>query len=98
MRRLMIMTAVAACAGSAIWSGAASAQGVELYVGPPAAYGYYNNDDYYHLGYSYGPRVYGYYNDGPSGRGYYRDPDNYRSGSKRWWQQMDRNGRGGHQN
>lgn len=97
MRRTMIMTAVAAVAGAAAFTSAATAQGVELYVGPSAAYGYYYDDDYYHRGYSYGPRVYGYYNDGYSGRGYYRDPDNYRTGSSRWWQQMDRQGRGGHQ-
>ncbi len=45
--------------------------------------------------YRSGPRVYGYYYDDTPR--HLRQPEDYRTGSKRWWKQMDRQGRGGHQ-
>jgi hypothetical protein len=84
MRRLIILAAAAAGLGMA---GNASAQSIELYVGPPAAYGpsYYSEDDDGSLtrrGYRSGRRVYGYVAtpgeaelerpSGPGGCGTYR--------------------------
>jgi hypothetical protein len=57
MRRLIILTAAAASLGMA---GSASAQSVELYVGPPAAYETYDDDSRTYREYRAGPRVYGY--------------------------------------
>ncbi len=93
MRR-SIVTVLAAGVSMAAWCGGASAQGVgvDLYVGP--GYGTYN--DYRdHRDYRSGPRVYGYYYDDTPR--HLRQPEDYRTGSKRWWKQMDRQGRGGHQ-
>ena len=91
MRR-SIVTLLAAGVSMAAWSGAASAQGVEVYVGP--SYGSYYDAPAYR-DYRYGPRVYGYYYDDTPR--HLRQPEDYRTGSKRWWKQMDRQGRGGHQ-
>jgi hypothetical protein len=89
-----MIIALAAGVSMAAWCGSATAQGVELYVGPSydPYYGYsaYGYGDYY-----YGPRVYGYRYE-PDER-HLRPPENYRPGSTRWWRQMDRFGRGGHQ-
>lgn len=95
MRR-SIVTVLAAGMSMAAWCGGASAQGVgvDLYVGPPAAYdSYYDYPSYPE--YRSGPRVYGYYYD--RSERHLRQPEDYRTGSKRWWKQMDRSGRGGHQ-
>ena len=92
MRRSMITAVVAAGASLAVWSGSASAQGVEVYVGPGPVYDDYGYRGY--RGYGYGPRAYGYRSY--DGGGYYRRPESYRYGSKGWWRQMDRNNRGGH--
>ena len=91
MRRSMIVTAIAASVSMTAWGGSASAQSVELYVGPPSYGPYYRA----YRSYGYGPRVYGYYY-GPSER-HLRRPNDYRTGSRGWWRQMDRSGRGGHQ-
>ena len=93
MRR-SIVTILAAGVSMAAWSGVASAQGVgvDLYVGP--SYGSYYDAPAYR-DYRYGPRVYGYYYDDTPR--HLRQPEDYRTGSKRWWKQMDRQGRGGHQ-
>lgn len=95
MHRSILLTALAAGLSMGATFTGASAQSVELYVGPPAAY-----DSYYDYGayptYGYGPRVYGYYY-GANDR-HLRQPEDYRTGSKRWWKQMDRTGRGGQQN
>ncbi len=93
MRRSLILTALTASVSMAAWCGTASAQGVEVYVGPSAAYDDYDYRSY--RDYSYGPRVYGYYYD--RDQRHLRQPEDYRTGSKRWWKQMDRQGRGGHQ-
>lgn len=80
---------------TAAWTGSASAQGVgvDLYVGPTYDRYYYDAPAY--SDYRYGPRVYGYYYE--NGERHLRQPEEYRTGSKRWWKQMDRTGRGGHQ-
>jgi hypothetical protein len=94
MRRAIIVTVTAAISGMAGWSASASAQSVEIYVGPPAAYDtYYDYRPY--RSYYYAPPAYGY--------SYRRDrhldpPEYYRPGSRRWWRQMDRTGRGGGHN
>jgi len=93
MRRSLILAAMAASAGMAVWCGSASAQGVgvEFYAGPPAAYDRY--DDYpAYREYRYRPRGYGYYSERDL-----RKPEHYRPGSNRWWKEMDRDGRGGQQ-
>lgn len=96
MRPSIIATILAAGLSMAAWAGSASAQGVgvDLYVGPPATYDPYY-DDYRGYGYSYGPRVYGYY--GERNERHLRQPEEYRTGSRRWWKQMERAGRSGHQ-
>jgi hypothetical protein len=92
MRRSIIATMLAAGASLAASGGSASAQvGVEVYVGPPAYGAYYDYPPY--RGYAYGPSVYGYYSE-PR---HLRRPEDLRTGSRRWWRQMDRHGRGGHQ-
>jgi hypothetical protein len=95
MRRSIIVTGLAASVSMAAWCGSASAQGVgvDLYVGPSAYDGYY--DDRSYSEYRYGPRVYGYY--GERDERHLRRPEEYRTGSRRWWKQMDREGRGGQQ-
>jgi hypothetical protein len=59
MKRSIILAAAVASISAASWCGSASAQGVEIYVGPPTTYdpyyGYPANREYRH-----GPRVYGY--------------------------------------
>jgi hypothetical protein len=92
MRRSVIVSALAASVSMAAWGGSASAQSVGIYVGPPAYDSYYYDD---YRDYRSGPRVYGYSYE-RSGR-HLRQPEDYRTGSKRWWKQMDRQGRGGHQ-
>ena len=72
MRQLAILSAVAACIG--IMSTSASAQDVDIYVGPPYAYGpYYGQESaYYFPGYGYGYYAgseYGYRNHGLRGDG-----------------------------
>ncbi len=93
MRRSIIVTGLAASVSLAAWCGTASAQGVgvDVYVGPRAYDGYYDYPSY--SGYRSGPRVYGYY----TGRDerHLRRPEDYRTGSRRWWKQMEREGRGG---
>ena len=97
MRRSVILTALAGSVSLAAWGGTASAQGVgvDLYVGPPAAYDPYYGDYRGYYGYGYGPRVYGYYEE--RNERHLRQPDDYRTGSRRWWKQMERSGRSGHQ-
>ena len=92
MRHSSIVIALAALAGMAGWGTAASAQSVEFYVGPSAYDRYYYD---YPASRSYYYSAPHYWYDGRSG--YYERPEHYRPGSKRWWRQMDRNGRGGHQ-
>lgn len=93
MRQMIIIAALAIGAGMAAWSDRAHAQSVEFYVGPSATYDRYYDYPAYG-GYYYAPPAYSYdYRRG----GYYERPSNYRYGTKRWWEQMDRNGRGGHQ-
>jgi len=80
MRDKLILAATTAVAITML-SGAASAQGIGIYIGPPAAY------DYEYYGYGpeyrpYRPRVYGYRS--------YRDDDTYRvrrggCGTYRYW-------------
>jgi hypothetical protein len=80
MRDKLILAATTAVAITML-SGAASAQGIGIYIGPPAAY------DYEYYGYgpeyrSYRPRVYGYRR--------YSDDDTYRvrrggCGTYRYW-------------
>ena len=96
MRRSIIVTGLAASASLAAWCGTASAQGVgvDLYVGPPAYDGYYYDYPSY-TEYRYGPRVYGYYAE--RDERHLRRPEEFRTGSRRWWKQMDREGRGGQQ-
>jgi hypothetical protein len=44
----------------------------------------------------YGPRVYDWYYDEPAyGRRGPVRPEDFRTGSKRWWEEMDREDRGG---
>lgn len=90
MRRSIVATALAAGVSVAA-CGSASAQsaGVEVYVGPPAAYDAYYDYPAYRE-YRYAPRAYGYY-------GERRVPkaEDYRTGSNRWWRQMEREGRSG---
>ena len=95
MRRSIIVTGLAASVSLAAWCGTASAQGVgvDLYVGPPVYDGYY--DDRSYSEYRYGPRVYGYSSE--RYERHLRSPEEYRTGSRRWWKQMDRQGRGGQQ-
>ena len=95
MRRSIIVTGLAAGVSLAAWCGTASAQGVgvDVYVGPRAYDGYYDTPSYSEYG--YGPRVYGYSSD--RDERHLRRPEEYRTGSRRWWKQMDREGRGGQQ-
>lgn len=95
MRRSVLMGALAACVSTASWCGSATAQSVEFYVGPSGSYDRYYDEPAYR-DYSYGPRVYGYYSDDDRNQRHLRQPEDYRTGSKRWWKQMDRTGRGGH--
>lgn len=96
MRQSTIVTIVAASVSIAALTGSASAQGVDVdvYAGPRATYDY--DDDYGPSWYDRsGPRVYGYAYD--RDERHLRRPEAYRTGSRRWWQQMDRQGRGGQQ-
>jgi hypothetical protein len=93
MRR-SFLTLLAASAGVAAWCSTASAQGVgvDVYVGP--SYDRYYSEYPAYRRYYYAPPAYGYYYR----RGdYFERPEHYRYGSRRWWRQMDRAGRGGHQ-
>jgi len=53
-------------------------------------------EDGYRVCGGYGPRVYGWYGSPYAWRSYRsRNPDDYRTGSKRWWDEMEREDRAG---